>query len=451
MNKNNSIIKTTIQMGIPIMISQIVVFLNVFFDTFYVSSINKQSTMLVTATGLVFPLMTIFLNLCQAILVGVSSITSRLLGEGNKKSLNEIGASSIFMSTILAFILMVLAYIFYKPAINLLAGDQVSRQTIEYAGQYFAIIIPGMGLNLVIFSLYGMLQGGGRMGLFGILAISSSIFNILIDPFFIYVLGWGIKGAAFSTSAGNLIPLLLYFILNKKSKEKPTVPVKLKLNLVNGDIIKEIIKIGLITSSGMFLLNFSSMVINNSIGSISEAALNAWVLVGRMDQLFLIPSFAIGLATIPMIGSNFGKKNYEECTKIAKTNLVLCLSVCTALGILYIIFAKGIFSIFTNVEEVISIATYMARILAVTTIAVAGSTVIGCSLQGAGKAIPGLVGDIIRTVLSVLILLVPVFATLTINTTIVFIVAGNLISFISLYIYSRLYFNKLKKMAGSYS
>lgn len=443
---SGKILNTTIKMSIPIFISQLVVFINVFCDTIFVAGVDKSSTVFVTAIGLVYPLITVFFNLCQSNLVGVSSVSSRLIGEKDDESLKKVCGSSIVMSVVMSLLMGILAFLLSKAAINLLAGSEINQETIHYANEYFTYLIPGLCVNLILYSLYGILQGEGNMGIFGLLVMLSAVINIILDPIFIYGFDMGVKGAAIATSLASIIPfVILLFIFIKKRKDA-VIKLSFKKANISGKLIGNILKIGLVTSIGMFVLTFASMLINKVIGSVSEEALNAWVLVGRMDQLFLIPAFSIGLATVPMIGQNFGRKNGKRCNDIARVNLLTCLVVCLVVGAIYMLFAPQLFGLFTDVSSVTSIAVRLVRLLTITSVAVAGTTVVGSALQGIGKPVPGLVADLVRALIfaSLMVLQMVFLVDVKLNIILIFIAIGNVLSFVVALVFQRYYFRKIK-------
>ncbi len=437
------IVSTTLKMSIPIFISQFVVFLNVLADTFFVSLINKQSTALVTATGLVYPLILIFFNFSQCNLVGTSSVTARSIGEKNEYVMGKIGDSGLVLSFIMSLILVIAGYAYGDNAIRFLTGKQISQETIQYAITYFQYLLPGLGITLITYTFLGMLQGEGAMNFFGLAVLMTSVLNIILLPIMIFVFDMGIKGAALATTIASLLTFL--FVISLFLGKKTKIPLKFQFSNINKKVIAEVLKIGLVTSIGMFILNISTMILNNFVGSISEESMNAWILVGRIDQLFLIPAFSIGLTTVTMIGQNYGRKDFERSNRIFNKNLGLCIGICLGIGLIYMLFAPQIFGMFTDIKGVISAAALQVRVLTLTTIGVAGLTVVGCAFQGTGRPIPGLISDSIRATIFSVLLVLPLLSlnVENMNSVYIFVGIGNLAAFGFIFVWGRFYFKKL--------
>jgi Na+-driven multidrug efflux pump len=124
--------------------------------------------------------------------------------------------------------------------------------------------------------------------------------------------------------------------------------------------------------------------------------MNSWTLVGRMDQIVLIPSFAVAGATVTMIAQNFGRGNMERVKKIYAHNIGLAMMIVGSVAFVYIISAPYFFRLFTNVPEVVSLAALQVRVLAVTFIALSASIVSASTFQATRKPVPALLFALIR-------------------------------------------------------
>ena len=78
---------------------------------------------------------------------------------------------------------------------------------------------------------------------------------------------------------------------------------------MNFKTIKEIVRVGLPQSANMILLSISFMIINYCVGTLGEDKLNAWSLVGRMDEFILMVGYALAGSTLTLSGQNYGNKN----------------------------------------------------------------------------------------------------------------------------------------------
>ncbi|AIQ12468.1 MATE family efflux transporter [Paenibacillus durus] len=441
---NGPIALTTLKLGIPILISQSVLFAHMMVDTFFISLIDRSSTALLSGTGLVYSIYLIIYYISCSLFMATSSVTARGLGQKNEVLIKRTGDSGLFLASVISVITLVVCSIFGRNIIEHLSGSKMSAEAIQYGVDYLYYMIPGMVFQLLMTTIGGILQGEGKAKEIGIAVTASTIINIILNPILIFGFNMGVKGSALATSIS--VGLTVVYYLSFFVRGKTTMQIQGRLFALNSKIIKEILYIGIPASIGFLLINTATMILNNVVGSISEASMNAWVLVSRTDQMFLIPAFAIGLSTIPMIGQNFGGENFKRCDKIFSTNIRICMISGLVLAALYMLFAPQIFQQFSSVQDVIDNSVRQVRLLTLTSIGLAGIIVTSFAFQAIGKPMPNLVSDTLRMLITSFPVLLPLlhFPIKNMNLIFVFFGAGNLIAFLLLYLWAKREFIKLR-------
>lgn len=212
------IIPISIKLAMPILIGQFLLLIYGVTDTIFISMLDKSSTALMSGIGLVFPVYMLFLALGTGMFTGVSSLLARGIGEQNKHVINKAADSGLVLSSIAAFVTVVILYIIGEPMLNFLAGNQLSQEAVNYASQYFYFIIPGLGLIMVYQALLGVLQGEGLSQYYGISMLISTVFNIILNPIFIFVFDLGVAGSALATTVSITISLLFVLSIFKSGK-----------------------------------------------------------------------------------------------------------------------------------------------------------------------------------------------------------------------------------------
>jgi putative MATE family efflux protein len=438
------IVYTTLRLSIPMLVTQLLSFTYLFVDTYFISMIDKQSTTLVSAVGLVFPIYLFFLNICFGLFQGTSSHVARGIGEKKEEVINKIGDSALLLVIVIGVVTFVLSVLFGEQIIHFFAGSQLTAETIKYGLEYFYYLLPGLEMFLITHVYCGILQGEGLAKYIGWGAVLSTTTNIILNPILIFIFNMGVKGSALATSIA--IGLSLIYLTVLFFRGKTTIPFKWNVFNANKKLIKEILWISVPASLGMFLITISTGVLNNIVSSVSQAAMNAWVLVSRTDQLFVIPSTAIATTTITMIGQNYGRGNLMRAAKIFRVNVILCISICAILAFLYIIFAPELFQLFSSVPEVIDGSVKQVRLLAFTTLWSATVLVISLSFQATGRPLPNLINCFIFMVITCTPLCLPLFGFAIQDMTPIFICvgAGNMLTFIIAFIWGNSHFKQLQ-------
>jgi len=383
----------TLKLAAPMIIAQLVQYIYAIVDTIFIAGIDRTATHYISGTGLVFPVFFLFIALGEGIFIGVNSLVAQGIGEQNSDKI-ENTAESAFVLAFIISLLAILGGIYADKVIGFLAGDKLSAQAIEAGVLYLRFLVPGLCFISFGRVLAGILQGEGINKYTAMAMVGGTVLNIILDPIFIYTLDMKTAGAALATSISFLFGLgflLVIFVRNISS-----IPVHGNLFHARMTLIREVLNIGMPHSLGMIALSVVFVVLNNLVSSISEVAMNAWSLVGRMDQLIFIIPISVGGATITMIGQNLGRKQYSRLKTIYLGNSLYAVTALTVIVSLYVLLSGYLFQIFTDVPEVLSKTLLQVRIVAPTLIAIAISIISGSTLQAVGRPLIALVLILIR-------------------------------------------------------
>lgn len=388
------ILGATIKLGAPILISFIFTFLYNLVDTLFLSYIDRSSTAIISGISLISPIYFFFMALSTGLRVGISSLTARSVGEHNHQKLEGTFNSGLLISIIITAVTLCLGFLYHERIVILLAGKEIQADAIRAGTEYLYYMLPGLGLLLLGQPLVGVLWGEGMTMPFGITIIISNILNILLDYIFIFKMQMGPAGAALATSISlgfSAVYLIPYFFFGKM----PT-PVKLNISQIKGNIMSEIFNIGISQVFSMFSLSFAFILLNRLVGSIGQSEMNSWGLCGRLDQLVLLPLFAISGANIIMIGQNYGNRNWDRIKFIYRSNIFYAISCMFVLAALYIGGAPFIFPFFSNVGEVIRGSILQVRVVTLSFLGLAFEVISTSTFQGLGRPLAAFWLTVIR-------------------------------------------------------
>lgn len=384
----------TFRLAMPMLIGQVVQMLYAVIDTIFIARIDPSSTAIISGTGLAFPLFFLVMALGISISVGVSSLTGRIIGANQYEEAPRVLASGLLISIVIAAPAIVLGYLFGHSFLHLLAGNKLSDEAINYGLQFFTWLLPGFGLMLVSQAFLGMLQGEGRTDTMAKAMVASTVLNIVLDPVFIFYLHLGVAGAGIATSISITVAMAYALVMfNGKGSH---LPLTFNITRSKGIYVKEIIRIGFPNFISMAAMSLSFMVLNKIVGGIGQTEMNGWTLVGRMDQIVLIPSFALSGATISMIAQNFGRGNLDRVKKIYRTNVRLGITVVAGVACIYMIASRPFFSFFSNVPEVVRSAAHQVHLIALTFTGVSVAIISTSAFQATGKPLPALAISLTR-------------------------------------------------------
>ena len=348
-----NITKALFKLGMPMVISMLVMALYNVVDTYFVSGLGKQA---VAAVSVAFPISLIFSGIGLTFGAGAGSYISRLLGGKNKKEADTVATVSMFSSAVIGLTVGVLLLLFLTEVLKFMGAiPSIIDMAKIYAGIFIASAI--FSTTNVTSGNIAVSQGAAKVSLKAM--IVGSVLNMILDPVFIYKFDLGVKGAAIATLISQLVTGLMYLFYFKGGKSF------LEIRLINFKptfgIYKEILKVGI----SMFLLQvFSSISISKISSSASlygEEAIAAMGIVLRIVTLGTNVVFGYMKGLQPLAGFNYGAKNYTRLDEAIKCCIKWTNIFCVAWTVIIYIFAPSILSIFGTGDDVLKIAVPALR------------------------------------------------------------------------------------------
>jgi len=208
--------RVIMRMAVPLMLAQLVNVLYSVVDRMYIGHIPGVGSLALTGLGLTMPIVSIvtaFTSLCGT---GGGPLCSIARGRGDKEDAETVMGNSLALLIILAAILTAALQIFSRP---ILFAFGASPATYPYAAEYLRIYLWGTlfvmlstGMNYFINS-----QGFPTTGMLTV--VIGAVLNIILDPIFIFLLDWGISGAALATVISQAVSAVwaMSFLLSKKA------------------------------------------------------------------------------------------------------------------------------------------------------------------------------------------------------------------------------------------
>ncbi len=363
-------------------------------DTIWISRIDLDDPSYVGGTGIIFPIIFLAIALSNGILVGISSLVARGIGERNESIINRTIESGLIIALALSLFIIAVGYIFDNNFMDILGAVGSYR---IHALEYFRYIIPAAALMFIISVFNGVLQGEGLMRYVMISMFIGTIGNIILDPIFIFFLHLGVKGAAIATGIAEIFSVI--YVIFVFMRGKTLIKVEWKLKNVSIEVIKKISFIGFPQSLGQILMAVSFLIFNRVVVSIDPLALTAFSLCGRFDQAVMIPIFAIGAAVVTMIGQNAGRGNFERVRSIWLYSVGSAVLVVIVLATLMIVFAPVIYSFFSNIDEVVKYSVTQTRLLEYSFIFAVVGILARSFFQAVGFPVPALIITLLRLII----------------------------------------------------
>ena len=346
----------------------------------------------IAAVAFNMPLFFLVLGLSFGVGSGVTASIARFIGAKDKVNADNTAEHAVALGLIISTILTTLGLIYGEDLLQRLGATE---SVLPLSWDYLKVSL--IGLPFMVFSTFfrSILSGEGDMKLPMAVAGLGTILNIILDPIFIFTLGYGVGGAAMASAISQLIVFLI-FVYMLFVKEHAYIRFRMRDFSPSIFIIKDIIRVGLPASMSMIIMAFGQLVFNRILVRFSTDAVAAYQVGGRMDMVIFLPIMAIASALTTLVGMFFGAKEIEKIKFIAKYGIIRSMMVTGVLSIILYIFAPLFVKNFTLDVDIQSIAvTYLRFICLIYPLIAIGMTV-GRILQGLGKGLPMLVITSIR-------------------------------------------------------
>jgi putative MATE family efflux protein len=306
------------------------------------------------AIAICSPLTMIQNSIAALVSNGCSAAVAITLGRGDSDGARELLGSSIFFNFCLAGFNIALGFMFMDPLLRAFGASDV---TISLAMEYYSVQMLGMifgGLSALNPML--RIEGYPQKAMFTMLMMA--VVNIILAPLFIFVFGWGIRGAAFASflAQGSTAGYILLFI-TKKERVVRLVFQNLKFRL---NRMFMVVQLGLPNFLMQVTQSMLSIVLNKSLLTYGgDIAISAWGVTNNINNLVAQPVFGLNQGAQPIIGYNYGAKKYRR-VKIALIYSLCAATLFSLLGwVMTRFFAEQIIAFFNNDPELIAVGSRM--------------------------------------------------------------------------------------------
>lgn len=377
------------KMALPVVAGMMIQILYNMVDTFFVGMLKDANQL--AATNLTLPVFMVLMSIAGLIGTGAASFISRSLGEKRTEQATRTLSVSVVFVLIAGLLATVFGLIFSSPLVKLLGA---SSQTAPYAEGYVIPLFVGAIFIMGNFALGQILrsEGAAMDSMKGMLI--GTVANIILDPLFIFVFKMGVTGAAVATVIGNALGLAfyLYFYLSGKSLLK----IQLKKGIFQKVIIKNIFLIGTPSTISQILAGVAMAVCNNLAAGYGDITVAAYGVAGKIITIgtFMFMGFGAGLQ--PLVGYNFGAKNFTRMKAIIKQGIGITALVGIVLTVTFLLFGENLIAVFTPLQEVIDVAVRILNALLWSLPFWGAIMLSSISVQAMGKPLAALLLSVLR-------------------------------------------------------
>ena len=344
--ENGTITGNILDAALPMLVAQLLNLLYNVVDRIYIARIPGEGTAALGAVGLCFPLIVIITAFANLFGSGGAPLFSIYRGKKKEPEAVCIMNTSFTMLSASALILMVIGMCFARPLLILFGA---SSEALTYALPYLMVYLIGTLPSMLSVGMNPFINAQGY-SVIGMISVAiGAVANLLLDPLFIFVLGFGIRGAAIATVISQVLSavFVLYF-LTKKSE--------LKVRLLHKDEIPKCINYAKnITSLGTagFIMQITNSLVTiccNNVLSVTggDIYISVMTIVSSVRQLVETPIYAMNEGTSPILSYNYGAVRPARVRKAILVLGMMILAYTAVMWSLIILVPGTLIRVFTS-------------------------------------------------------------------------------------------------------
>ena len=353
------------------------------------------------ATNVVFPITIIALALSLMIGDGGAAYLSLKLGEGDTEKARRGVGNAIVMVTGVSIVLAAVFLIFIDPILTLFGATDALR---PYALEYGTVLGIGLPFMMIPAALNSMIRADGGPKYAMLSMALGAVINTIFDPVFIFVFHMGVRGAAIATVMGQVASFIFSVAYLPRFK---TVRFNAAAFRLNGRTCGNILSFGISSFITQFAITIVMALTNNLLASHgansvygSEIPLTATGIVMKVNQILISILVGIAVGTQPIIGYNYGARNFMRVRKSLDIALVASEIIAVIAFLIFQFAPMSVVSLFGSEEGLYNEFAVLAfRIFLLFCPLTGFQTVIAVYLQAIGKPIKSAILSLSRQII----------------------------------------------------
>lgn len=316
---NEGLWKVMAQLSWPAVVAMVLYGFNAVLDAIFVGQFVNDVAL--AGVSLAYPLSQISTAFGSLIGVGAGSVLSIAIGAKDIKTQKNLLGVVNQLSIICAILYMVVAFAFAEPLIAMMGGR---GEALAYGVSYFRICTVG-----AFFWIYGLagnmiIRAEGKMKTAAWMMGAGLVVNAVFNYIFMGVLNMGVEGAAWGTNVGMFVYTLIGWIYF--GRDKATFQANLASLKGDKEITSSVVRLGMPSLIMSVMSLIQGLVVFNALARYGTTADIAFYgVVYRVFQFLLTPIFGLMRALQPVIGINYGAKQYDRVIRSYKIFAVAAL------------------------------------------------------------------------------------------------------------------------------
>lgn len=361
-------------------------------DSIFVGKLGAEA---LAASGYIGALFFIGIALTSGLSTGITSCIANAYGSRDHQRMNRLASNGLFLSIAVGGVFSAIG-IGLGPQIITLLGAK--GPAAFYSLEYMFPLWLGMPLFFISTAIRSVINGEGDAKTPMIILAMSTVLNLILDPIFIFVLEYGIRGAAYATviAHGFALLSLIYVVFVQR---RQTTRFSLSGMIPSKNMLAPILSLGVPTTAGQLVMALGMIFVNKVLAYFGQVAVAGYVAGNRVDMLVALPLMGIASAAMTLVSMFSGAKRPDLVKSTTLYAYRWAVLTSLVLGGGAYLFADSVVGMFVEDAEALRIGRqYVGYAVFAYPLMAIGMTS-GRILQGLGFGWPSLIITSVRVLL----------------------------------------------------
>lgn len=334
-------------LAVPMVLETVMESLFALTDIFWVSRLGAEA---VTAVGLTETILTLVYTLALGLSIGATATVARRTGEKDPEGAARSAVQVVALGAVVAAALGLAGWF---AADEVLALMGASPAVVEIGAGYARIMFAGNGTVLLLFLLNAVFRGAGDAAIaMRVLWLANGI-NMVLDPLLIFGVGpfpeLGVTGAAIATNIGRGTAVLVQlWILTRPGGR---IQVRREQVRLVPALMGRLVRLSGTGTFQIFIGEASFILLIRILAGFGTDPVAGYTIAIRLVIFALLPAWGVSNAAATMVGQALGAGKPERAERAVRLAGLWNVGVLGGIGLLYVVLATPIVSLFTTDPE----------------------------------------------------------------------------------------------------
>ncbi len=376
-----NVLSTLVKLAIPFMFSNLLQTFYSMVDMVVVGQyVGSSGLSAVTVSSQIIMLMT---TLVMGFSSGGQILISQQAGIQDRDGIKKTIGTLFTTVGVIGVVISLLGIIFYAPMLRVL---NLPEESWEQASAYMLICSAGNIFTCGYYTVSAILRGMGDSKKPFIFIAIASVVNVILDLLFVGVFHMGAGGAALATIIAQAVSFISSIVYLYQRKEAFGFDFRLKSFQVAQDKLKILLKLGLPMALQHSAITVSMLFVSSFVNAYGLAASATFGVGRRVEMIPGMLTQSIMMASSTMIGQNMAAGEQKRSKQVVYYGFVINAAIYLLAFVVFMIWPRQIFSLFTSDEEVLDLAQMFISTIVVAMPAMAIMHAFNPFIQGIGNA-----------------------------------------------------------------